>query len=248
MSIQSGLAARLYLDKWDLSGDVSAISSISASTNLQDRTTLVNPAMARLPLLRDGAIDFTAFFNGATGAGSGAQTVLQALPGAATQATVITASTVGAYTFSLAGLQASFQDARGQDGSLVLTTSIEAHQTALEVGELLSTGKQTFAAAGNGTSVTYSGTSTAFGWSAYLHAISVATGSATVNVQDSSDNSAFTTLTGGSFAPVSAGGAQRIAGAATATVRKYVRVNVSGTFTNLVAVVTFVRYEAVPHP
>lgn len=245
MSIQSGLAARLYLDKWDLSGDVSAISSISATTNLQDRTVLLNPAMARLPLLRDGAIGFTSFFNGATG---GSQPVLSALPGTATQATVTTGSAVGSDTFSLSGLQATFDEARGQDGSLVLTTGISASATALEVGELLTTGKQTFGATGAGSAITYGATGTSFGWSAYLHAISVATGTATVNVQDSADNATFTTLAGGSFAGVSAGGAQRIAGAATATVRKYVRVQVSGTFTSLVAVVTFVRYIASPHP
>ena len=245
MSIQSGLAARLFLDQWDLSGDVSAIGRIASTTNLQDRTVLLNAAMARLPLLRDGAIDFTGFFNGATG---GAQAVLRALPGTATQATVITASTVGADTFSLTGLQAAFNDTRGQDGSLVLDTSLEASGSALEVGELLTTGSQAFASAAAGSTLTYSGASTAFGWTAYLHALSIASGTATVSVQDSADNVTFTDLAGGAFAGVSAAGAQRIAGGAADTVRKYARVNVAGTFTSLVAVVTFVRYTAAPHP
>lgn len=245
MGITSGIGARLYLDQYDLSGDVSALSRVSATTNLQDRTVLQNAAVARLSLLRDGAIDFTAFFNGATG---GAQRILKALPGQATQATATTGSTVGADTFSLVGLQATFNDNRGQDGSLVLETSIEASGTALEVGQLLTTGKQTFAGATGGGHTTYGATGTSAGWSAYLHAISIASGSATVTVQDSADNVTYTGLTGGAFTAVSAPGAQRIAGASGATVRKYVRVNVTGTFTNLVAVVTFVRYEATPHP
>lgn len=245
MSIQSGLAARLYLDQWDLSGDVSALNRVASGTNLQDRTVLQNAAVARLPLLRDGAIDFTGFFNGATG---GLAAVLKALPGTATQATAITASTVGADTFSLTGLQASYNSTRGQDGSLALDTSIEANATALETGELLTTGKQTFGATGANAAITYGATATAFGWSAYLHAISIASGSATFTVQDSADNVTFTSLTGGSFAAVSAAGAQRIAGAATATVRKYVRLKATGTFSSPVAVATFVRYQSSPHP
>lgn len=243
--IRSGIGARLFLDQYDLSGDVGSIGSIAANTNLQDTTVLRDVAVRRLALLRDGQMGFNAFYDPAVG---GSQVVLQDLPGVATQVTVCTGSVVGYDTFSLRGLQATFGDTRGQDGSLALDTSIMANGTALEVGKLLTTALQTFATAAAGTSVTYAGTSTAFGLSAYLHAISIGSGSATVAVQDSADNSSFANVTGAVFTAVTAATKQRIATGATATVRKYVRVNVSGTFTNLAAVVTFIRYPGSPHP
>lgn len=245
MPIRSGLGARLYLDKYDLSGDIGSIGQVAGGTNLQDTTALIHRAIRRKSLLRDGQIDFAGFFSPDAG---GAQRVLQTLPTATTLVTVATGSIVGNDTFSLRGLQATFGDQRGQDGSLVLNTSIMAHGTALETGELLTTGKQTFASAAVGASVTYSGVSTAFGLVAYLHAISLGSGTATVTLQDSADNASFANVTGGGFTNVTTGTSQRIATASNATIRKYVRVNVSGTFTNLVAVVTFIRYQASPHP
>jgi hypothetical protein len=85
-------------------------------------------------------------------------------------------------------------------------------------------------------------TSTAFGLAAYLHVLSIGSGSATFTVQDSSNRTAWTNVTGGAFTAASAAGTQRIQTSKTGTVRRYVRVNVTGTFTNVVAVVNYVRY------
>lgn len=248
MAIQSGIGASLYVDKYDLSGDATAINSITANTNLFDKTTLRNPAMARMALLRDGSMGVNALFNAAAG---GSQKVLEALPGAAKYATILAGAVVGSDTFSLQGLQSDFSNVRGQDGSLVLTTTLQGHNTALEIGELLTHGtggQQTFASAGAGSKLTYAGTSTAYGITAYLHALSIGSGSATVAIQGSSDDITYTNLTGGAFAAVSAAGAQRIATAQNLSIPKYLKVNVTGTFTDLVAVVTVVRYRGAPHP
>lgn len=84
--------------------------------------------------------------------------------------------------------------------------------------------------------------STAFGLAAYLHAFSIGSGSATVRIQDSADRIAWADVTGGAFTAVTGATTQRIQTATNGTVRRYVRVNVTGTFTNLVAVVNVVRY------
>ena len=111
------------------------------------------------------------------------------------------------------------------------------------MGEMLTTGKQT-AASGtvNGTSIDLGSVSTLFGAAAYLHAFSLGSGTATVAVQDSADNATFAAITGMGFTAITAPTSERVQGAVDATVRRYVRVSVTGTYTNLVFAVNFVRY------
>lgn len=74
---------------------------------------------------------------------------------------------------------------------------------------------------------------TAFGAQAYLQATGFAGTSVTVTVQDSADNSSFAAVTGLAFTAVTAApNAQRLATANTATLRRYVRVATTGTFTS----------------
>lgn len=245
MAIRSGIGARLFLDQYDLSGDVGSIGSINGGTNLQEIPVLQDVAMRRLSLLRDGAVDFSAYFNGSTG---GSAPVLEDLPGNATQITVASGSVVGYDTWSMLGLQATYDTVRGQDGSLVLNTNLMANATATESGELLTTGLQTFASSGAGSVLTYSGVSTAFGLVAYLHATALTSGTATVAIQDSTDNISYGNVTGGGFTAITGPTKQRIATAKDLVVKKYVKINITGTFVGLKVVVAFIRYRAVPHP
>jgi hypothetical protein len=88
-----------------------------------------------------------------------------------------------------------------------------------------------------------SGVSTAFGMAAALHAISIASGSATVKVQDSANRISWTDLI--TFTAVAGATSEyKRTASLTATVRRYVRVNVTGTFTNLVAVVAAMPYRS----
>jgi hypothetical protein len=72
---------------------------------------------------------------------------------------------------------------------------------------------------------------TAFGAEAYLHLFSFAGTSVDVAVQDSADNSSFANVTGLDFgAQSSAPFASRLATANNATIRQYIRVVTTGTF------------------
>ncbi len=63
-----------------------------------------------------------------------------------------------------------------------------------------------------------------------------------VTLQDSANNIAFTNLASGAFTSVtSAPGWQRIAGGATDTVRQFIRIVTSGTFTSATFLVAFTR-------
>lgn len=86
--------------------------------------------------------------------------------------------------------------------------------------------------------------STANGWVAYLHQTAgTAVTTVTYKIQDSADNSAWADLTGGTFTAITTStGKQRLVGAATATVRRYVRCIVSaGTYTSVTFSIVFAR-------
>lgn len=101
------------------------------------------------------------------------------------------------------------------------------------------TGASTFTVPVNvsvgGTGGTVTKTSTNFGLSAYLHLFDLASGTVDWEIQDSADNSSFAAVTGGGFTAVADGAepsAERIATSSTATIRRYVRIASTGTFTN----------------
>ena len=54
MSKTTGLGERLYINQYDLYGDVGAIASMQSTRNQQDVTTLQDYALERLGLLYDG--------------------------------------------------------------------------------------------------------------------------------------------------------------------------------------------------
>lgn len=59
----SGLGAALYLDGYDLSGDIGAIGKIAGGPALLDVTSIDKFANERIGGVRDGGISFSAFFN-----------------------------------------------------------------------------------------------------------------------------------------------------------------------------------------
>lgn len=64
---------------------------------------------------------------------------------------------------------------------------------------------------------------TTTGWVAHLHVTAVDAGSWVVKLQDSADNGTWADVSGGAMASLSAPGSQRLASAAGATLRRYVR-------------------------
>lgn len=246
MAKVSGIGQRLYVNEFDLSGDIGAINTAQASRNQQDVSTLLDTAVERLGLLRDGQLAYTAFFD--TDAGQ-EHLVERNLP----QSALFTWCLKDAIAAQTCSLVANMSDRglnRGQDGSLIVTPTAMANGYGLQWGTLLTTGQQTFASAGAGTGVDdyvpVFGTlplPSAHGWAAYLHALSLGSGTANVALQDSTDNLSYGNITGGGFTAITGATSQRLESASsTAAVKRYVRINVSGTFTNLVLAVSFVRY------
>jgi hypothetical protein len=253
MAKQSGLGDNCYIDQYDMSGDIGSLGTIATPLTTQEVTGISKFGVERIGLLHDGTIAFNSFFNPDTTSGAeGAHAVLKTLPTTDRLVTYCRGTTQGSPAASLASKQINYDGTRGQDGSFTFAVSAQGNSVAgaldgLAWGVLLTAGKRTDTTAtspATGLDLAASPTSFSFGWSAYLHVFAFTGTSVTITLQDSADNSAFTSLTGGAFGVVSARGAQRLASASTtATVRRYVRVITAGTFSNVVFAVNFVRYE-----
>jgi hypothetical protein len=240
MTKESGLGDQLYLDSTDLSGTTGAISAISAPFAQLTVTDITQSAPHRLAGQLDGTLTFSSWFDPTT-----AHPKLSALPSADVYGTYFHRTTLGNPAASLVAKQIGYDPNRGADGSLALATTLTANGYGLEWGVQGTAGKRTDTAATNGTGVDGLA-STTFGLSAYLHVFSFSGTSVTVAIQDSADNVSFAAVTGGSFTAATGATKERIVTATNLTVRRYLRVVTTGTFSSAVFAVNMVRYRAQP--
>lgn len=248
MSKQSGLGDQLFFGGYDLGGDVNAIAGITTPRNTLPSTGITVAGMERMYGTRDGAAEFSTYFNPSVGQ---QHKVLSVLPTTDVGVMYLRGTTRGNQGIGLVGKQIDYAPSRGDDGSLTISTSVQANAYGLDWGQQLTAGKQTDASAASSTGVDLGvlGTagSTAFGFQAYLQVFSIGSGTPTVKIQSSSDNGsgdAFSDLTDGSFGAVTAPSTVRIqSSSATLSVERYLRVVTTGTFTNLVFAVVVNRNE-----
>jgi hypothetical protein len=243
MAKESGLGHYLFCGGFDLSGDVGMVDSIISRRNLLDVTGIDKSAPERISGLRDGEINFNSWFNPSA---SQEHPALSTLLTTDRLVQYHAGATVGQSAAGLNAKQVNYDPSRGADGSLALSVQALGNGSPVEWGEQLTTGKQTFASATNGTSIDYGAAigSTAFGAVGYLQVFSVASGTATVAIQDSADNAAFLDVTGLVFTGATGQTQQRLATATGATIRRYLRVNVTGAFTNAVIAVVVLKFLA----
>jgi hypothetical protein len=243
MAKQGGMGDNFYVDGYNVSGDVGSLARIGGGRAPSEVTGISKSAPERILLQADGAMDYSTWFNDANSAPLGAFQVLKALPTTDRIASYFRGTAVGSPAASLVSKQVNYDLTRPQDGTLTFTANHQANGFGLEWGEQLTAGPLTQTGAGNGSSIDLGAVSTLFGWAAYLHVFAFTGTSITVSVQDSADNSSFTTLTGGSFTAATALGAERLVSSSiTATVRRYVRISTAGTFSSATFAVNFVRY------
>lgn len=240
MGKQGGLGDNLYVDGYDLSGDTNSFNIGTPLTTL-DMTGIDKSCMERAGGLMDGSLQWVSFFDTAL---NQAHSVYKTLPRADRAVMATFGTLLGNPGCALVGKQVSYDGTRDNSGAFTFKLDAEANGFGLEHGHLLTAGKRTDTTATNGTGVDFTAVSTAFGWSAYLHVFAITGTSVTVKIQDSADNSTFTDLTSASFPAASAIGSARMHGSATATVRRYLRVVTSGTFTSATFAVLFCRNAA----
>lgn len=239
MTKQTGLGHYLLVDGYDLSGDIGSLGQIGGGPTALEVTGINKSAFERLGGVRDGRIEFSSWFNDAT---DQAFPVLSALLGTDRTLMYLCGQGLGNAAACLIAKQVNYDPTRGADGALTIDGSTQGNGYALEWGVQATAGVRTDTTATNGAALDNAASST-FGLQAYLQVESVTGTSVTVKLQDSADNSSWADLTGGAFTAATTRGVQRIATANDATVRRYLRVVSSGTFSNAVFAVMVARNE-----
>jgi hypothetical protein len=239
---QSGLGDQLYVDGYNLSGDIGSIQSIHGGNTPFDVTGIDVSANERIGGRRDGEISFTAFMNDSPGR---AYPRFSTLPRADVLVTYLRGSGIGSPAASMAAKQIGYDPTRGADGALSWTVLAQANGYGLEWGEQLTAGIRTDTTATSPATGLDTTGSLSFGAQFYLQVFAVTGTSVTVTIQDSADNSSFANVSGAAFVAATGPGGQRLALANSATVRRYVRAITTGTFTNAQFVVQMTKNPTV---
>lgn len=244
MTKRTGLGDNLYVDGVDLSGDVGSLGRVGGGPAPLEVTGIDKSAVERIGGLRDGAIEFVAYFNPASGR---AHDKLSALPTGDVQVMYCRGTALGSPAAAMIAKQVGYDGTRGDDGALTFAVQAQANGDGLEWGVLLTAGKRTDTAATDGTAVDMLADAVADnGGQAYLHVFAFTGTSATIKVQTSADNGAVDPFSDRiTFLPVTSAGGQRgTRSAGNPTVfERYARVVTSGTFTELVFAVMLVRND-----
>jgi hypothetical protein len=239
---QSGLGDNLYVGGYNLSGDIGSLGTIGGGPAPLDVTGIDKSANERIGGLRNGTIEFSAWFNDAAGA---AHPVLSALPTTDRIITYCRGTTLGSPAAGMVAKQINYDPSRGADGSLSESVSAQSNGFGIEWGRLLTAGVRTDTGATNGASID-TVASADFGGQAYLQVFSFAGTDVTIKIQDSANDSTWADVTSFGFTAVTAGPTvERIALGNTATIRRYVRVitTTTGGFTSCAFAVMVVKNE-----
>lgn len=235
MTKRTGLGNRLYIDGYDVSGDVGAVNTLATPRDIRPITGIDKFAIERQLLKADGSIDFATWFNSAT---DKLHDVLSTLPTTNRQAIFALSITRGDPAFALEAKQINYDWSRGDDGGLGGTTNLQAASgNAPAWGESI-VPKENLASAGAYTGhIDVGGVQTTDGVVAWLQIISLGSGTPVITLEDSSDTTdgddgAWSTID--TFTIDSARTTERrvVAG----NIEKALRIEASGTFTNLVVV------------
>lgn len=246
MAKVSGLGDKLLIAGYDLSNDIASISSMKGGAASLVVTGIDKSAVERIGGQRSGEIEFATFLNDATGK---QHLTLRGLPTTDVHAMYLRGSSLGNGAACLIGKQADYRMSRPGDGSIGFTVPMLSNGYGIEMdGRQLTAGIRTDTGATNGASddeLAGSPASTAFGWSAYLQVTGFTGTDATVKIQDSADNSAWSDLSGAAFTQITSGPTyeRKQSASATATVRRYLRVITitTGGFSSLSFAVVFIR-------
>ncbi len=230
----NGLGVRIYANGYDLNTDVNALSGIGTNQALLDVTNLSVSATERMIGLRDSTLSVNGWFDNAAGYSHDAFNSI-----AGDSEVIMTMGTSrGDPACGMVADQSTYNVDRTQGTAIATTVEFQTSDgKGLNWGVVLTDGpEQTDSSATNSASVDNAG-STSDGAIALISVESIGSGTATVKVQDSSDDAAWADLI--SFTAVTARTSEAVS--ATGTVDRYLRVQTTGTFTDLVFVVQIAR-------
>lgn len=241
MAKSSGLGMQLAVAGYSLGNDIGVIDRINGGPAALDVTGIDKSAPERIGGLRDGGLEYTAYWNPAA---ARSHPRFSTLPTGDVINSLFTSSTLGDPAVSLTAKQINYDPTRAADGSLTCKIAMESNGYGVEWGKALTAWQRTDTAATNGSSIDFGTGSTAFGAQFWLHVFAFTGTSVTVKIQESSDDGggdAWADVTGGAFAAATGITSERIATSATQTIERYLRVVTTGTFSNAVFAVQGTR-------
>ena len=240
MSKQSGLGDNFYWAGYDLSGDVSAIGQLGGGPGTLDVTPVNASANEVIGGLRQGDWQFTSFWE-FTSSGQGyALNALDSLPTSDQIATYFRGTALQSRAACINGKQLNMDPTRDASGNLTIAVEIQGNEYGMEWGETLTPGLRTDATATTGAYID-DGAASSYGGQAYFQLVEFTGTSVTIDIQHcttSGGTYATTGLTSTAFTGI---GAQRLAVSNTTTIDRYLKVDTTGTFTNAVFAVAFMR-------
>ena len=241
MAKVTGLNVRLYVEGYDLSGDANALSGMGYTNELLDVTTLDVSAKKRIVGIVDGEISVDAFFDPASSRQHAVWTSNSGkLPTADQDVLVPMGAAVGDPCVGLISKQGTYSTTRSPASAISASATFTANASGPDFGVMLTAHDDTHSSAGSGT-VMDGGAATTNGGVGYLQIFSLASGSVTVNLQEStsSGGSYSNFMTFSTVAAAAAPTAERLT--MSGNVARYLKVTTTGTFSNAKIAVGFTR-------
>lgn len=241
MAKSSGLGMRLAVAGYDLGNDIGVVDRINGGPAAMDVTGIDKSAPERIGGLRDGGLEYTAFWNPAS---NRSHPRFSTLPTTDVINSLFVGSALGDPVVSLTAKQINYDPTRGADGSLTCKIAMESNGYGVSWGIAGTAWQRTDTGATNGTGIDGLAASS-FGLVAFLHVFSFTGTSCTVAIQESSDDAAadpYAAVTGGAFTAATGITSERIATSGSLTVERYLRVVTSGTFSECTFAVTIHRH------
>lgn len=224
MAKRSGLGQACFVDGIDLSGDVGSFGRIGGGPAALEVTGVDKSAYERIGGLRDGAIEWSSWFNPAA---AQAHQTLKTLPTTNRAVAVLIGTSLGDPSANIIAKQIGYDGTRAADGALTFALSAQANGFGVEWGRQHTAGKRSDTGAANGTGVD-AGAASAFGVQVYFHVLSFTGTDITIKLQQSSDNAVgdpYADLTGATSGVLTtAPQALRVATSASLSVERWLRV------------------------
>jgi len=221
----NGLNVRLYVEGYDLSGDANALTGMGYNNQLLDVTTLDVSATKRIVGSVDSEIGVSAWFDNAANRQHAVMTSNSGkLPTADQDVLVPLGSAVGDASVGLLSKQGNYTTTNAPGSAIAVQASYSATGTPLDFGTMLTSHTDTITSSTSGSSVDDSaGTTDGGAWYYQVLALSAVGGNARwhLNLQHSTDNSAWTDASSATVTASDGIGAARTA--FTGTFSRYVK-------------------------
>ena len=236
MAKQTGLNSRLYVEGNDLSGDANGFS-ISETLENYDVTTLDSPAVKRITGRTDATVGVNAFFDAASTHISAVATANSGtLPEVDQEVLIPFGSSIGSACAGFVAKQSDYTTSGATGSPLTVSVNYTINAVSPMMGKMLTAHDDTFSSASSNDSLDNT-SSTASGGSAMLQVFSLGSGTVDVKIEDSANDSTWADLV--SFTSASGSTSERVI--ISGTIRRYVRVTTSGTFTDAKIACAIVR-------